>query len=142
MKPPSIMACATVFPFNSTSLRTSSAWPGCRTRCSTKNSASCFSVIKRCNDSRVNVETASAQISNGHGDDFVGGSESREHLSHAILAQRSHAEFACFLPEDKSGGALVDHVAYLIIDYKNLEYSHPALVTDVATRFAADRLHD
>ena len=92
-------------------------------------------------DSRFNDVTVSAHISNGHGDDFVGGSETCEHLAHAIFAQRSHAECACFLPEDKSGGALVDHVADLIIDYKNLEYSHPAFVTDVTTQFAADRLH-
>src|SRR5437899_8446005 len=75
-------------------------------------------------DSRFNDVTVSAHISNGHGDDFVGGSETCEHLAHAIFAQRSHAECACFLPEDKSGGALVDHVADLIIDYKNRSEEH------------------
>src|SRR6266403_186112 len=55
MKPPSIIACATVFPFSSTSLTTSSAWEGCSTRWSTKNSVSCLCVI----DSRLRGAHAS-----------------------------------------------------------------------------------
>src|SRR5436190_21616724 len=138
MKPPSIIACATVFPFNSTSFNTSSACDGCSTRCSTKNSASCFSVIY----SGEELKRLSAHVADSDGDDLVGRSQARQYLAHTVFAQCSHAQFAGSLPQDKRRGALVDHVAHFVVNHKNFEYAHSSFVADLAAQLAADWPHD
>lgn len=73
------------------------------------------------------------RVSNSDGHDFVGRSEAGEHFAYAIFSQRSHSQFACFLSQDKGGSAPVDHVADLIIDYEELEYSHAAFIAELTT---------
>src|SRR5262249_51549451 len=65
-----------------------------------------------------------------------------QHLAHAVFAQSSHTQFAGSLAQNKSRGALVDHVAHFIVDHKNFEYAHSPFVANVTAQLAADRPHD
>src|SRR6266487_2278220 len=82
-----------------------------------------------------------ADVAYRNGNDFFGGGKAGENLAHAIFAQRSHSEFTGALSQHQSRAALVDHMTDFIVDHKNFEYAHAALVTDLAALLASNRFH-
>ena len=83
-----------------------------------------------------------ANILERNRDHFLSGGQPTQNFAHAIFPERPHAEFTGALAQEKSGAAIVDHVAHVIVDRENFEDSHPPFVTGVAALLAAHRLHD
>src|SRR6266699_1128672 len=82
-----------------------------------------------------------ADVAYRNGNDFFGGGKAGENLAHASFAQRSHSEFTGAWWQHQSRAAFVDHMPAFIVDPKNFESAHAALVTDLATLLAPDRFH-